>query len=302
MVELVIDSAKGEVACASGGHPAAAARAAGRHRRGDRARAGSRSGSTRRRRTRPSTADVPAGRDRRRVHGRGRRGAARRRAVRRSSVWTRCCRSSARCRRRRSRRPRSPRAGSGPKRRADGRLRRSRDQAVRAVAVNRPPRSRGARLRRRHRLARDRDRRLSAARAVLRLVDDRLGEPDRDRARRARVRLLARRPLADRRPEPRLLGLIVLAAAVWVAITPFVARPFLDAAVGNLDDASAGAVIGSFFAVLLLFAPAVVAARDGLAVRDPARDHRRRDRRCGGGPLLRPLDRRLACSAPSCRR
>ena len=34
--------------------------------------------------------------------------------------------------------------------------------------------------------------------------------------------------LADRRPEPRLLGLIVLAAAVWVAITPFVARPFLD--------------------------------------------------------------------------
>ena len=50
----------------------------------------------------------------------------------------------------------------------------------------------------------------------------------------------------------------MLAAAVWVALTPFVARPFLDAAVGNLDDASAGAVIGSFFAVLLLFAPAVV--------------------------------------------
>jgi spermidine synthase len=64
--------------------------------------------------------------------------------------------------------------------------------------------------------------------------------------------------LADRRPEPRLLGLIVLAAAIWVALTPFVARPFLDAAVGNLDEASAGAVIGSFFAVLLLFAPAVV--------------------------------------------
>ena len=64
--------------------------------------------------------------------------------------------------------------------------------------------------------------------------------------------------LADRRPERRLLGLIVLAAALWVAMTPFVARPFLDAAVGNLDEASAGAVIGSFFAVLLLFAPAVV--------------------------------------------
>jgi len=64
--------------------------------------------------------------------------------------------------------------------------------------------------------------------------------------------------LADRRPERRLLGLIVLAAAVWVALTPFLARPLLDAAVGNLDDASAGAVVGSFFAVLLLFAPAVV--------------------------------------------
>jgi spermidine synthase len=64
--------------------------------------------------------------------------------------------------------------------------------------------------------------------------------------------------LADRRPEPRLLGLTVLAAALWVAMTPFVARPFLDASVRNLDEASAGAVIGSFFAVLLLFAPAVV--------------------------------------------
>ena len=64
--------------------------------------------------------------------------------------------------------------------------------------------------------------------------------------------------LADRRPEPRLLGGIVLAAAAWVALTPFVARPFLDATVRSLDDASAGAVIGSFFAVLLLFAPAVV--------------------------------------------
>ncbi len=64
--------------------------------------------------------------------------------------------------------------------------------------------------------------------------------------------------LADRRPEPRLLGLIVLLAALWVAMTPFVARPFLDTSVRSLDDASAGAVIGSFFAVVLLFAPAVV--------------------------------------------
>jgi len=64
--------------------------------------------------------------------------------------------------------------------------------------------------------------------------------------------------LADRRPEPRLLGWIVLAAALWVAMTPFVARPLLDATVSSLDEASAGAVIGSFFAVLLIFAPAIV--------------------------------------------
>jgi len=64
--------------------------------------------------------------------------------------------------------------------------------------------------------------------------------------------------LADRRPEPRLLGAIVVAAAVYVAATPFVAHPFLDLTVKELDQVSAGAAIGSFFAVVLLFAPAVV--------------------------------------------
>ena len=34
--------------------------------------------------------------------------------------------------------------------------------------------------------------------------------------------------LADRRPEPRLLGLIVLASALCVAVIPFAAKPFLD--------------------------------------------------------------------------
>ena len=63
---------------------------------------------------------------------------------------------------------------------------------------------------------------------------------------------------ADRRPEPALLGYIVLAAAVCVAAIPFVAKPFLDLTVEGLDEASAGAVIGSFFAVLLLCAPPVV--------------------------------------------
>ena len=64
--------------------------------------------------------------------------------------------------------------------------------------------------------------------------------------------------LADRRPEPSLLGRIVLVAAICVAVIPFAAKPFLDLTVEGLDTASAGAVIGSFLAVLLLCAPPVV--------------------------------------------
>ena len=64
--------------------------------------------------------------------------------------------------------------------------------------------------------------------------------------------------VADRRPLPSLLGSIVLAAAVCVAAIPFVAKPFLDLTVEGLDSASAGAVIGSFLAVLMLCAPPVV--------------------------------------------
>jgi spermidine synthase len=64
--------------------------------------------------------------------------------------------------------------------------------------------------------------------------------------------------IADRRPEPSLLGFIVLTAALFVALIPFVAQPFLDFTVEGLDEASAGAVVGSFLAVLLLCAPPVV--------------------------------------------
>jgi spermidine synthase len=60
--------------------------------------------------------------------------------------------------------------------------------------------------------------------------------------------------VADRRPEPRLLGTIVLAAALFIAILPFVSRPILDIAVRGLDAVSVGAVVGSFFAALALFA------------------------------------------------
>jgi spermidine synthase len=64
--------------------------------------------------------------------------------------------------------------------------------------------------------------------------------------------------IADRRPRPTLLGAIVLASAVCVAAIPFVAEPFLDLTVEGLDEASVGAVVGSFIAVLLLCAPPVV--------------------------------------------
>jgi spermidine synthase len=60
--------------------------------------------------------------------------------------------------------------------------------------------------------------------------------------------------VADRRPDPRLLGWIVIAAALFIGVLPFVARPVLDAAVRGLDAVSVGAVVGSFFAALALFA------------------------------------------------
>jgi spermidine synthase len=60
--------------------------------------------------------------------------------------------------------------------------------------------------------------------------------------------------LADRRPEPRLLGWTIVVAALAIALTPFVARPILDVALRGLDAVSVGAVVGSFFAALALFA------------------------------------------------
>ena len=64
--------------------------------------------------------------------------------------------------------------------------------------------------------------------------------------------------VADRRPRPSLLGFVVLVAGVCIATIPFVAEPFLDLTVEGLDQASVGAVAGSFVAVLLLCAPPVV--------------------------------------------
>jgi spermidine synthase len=63
--------------------------------------------------------------------------------------------------------------------------------------------------------------------------------------------------LADRHPSLRLLGLLVLAAAAGIAVTPFIARQILDAVVGGVDTVSGGLVVASFFGALVLFAPTV---------------------------------------------
>jgi len=60
--------------------------------------------------------------------------------------------------------------------------------------------------------------------------------------------------IADRRPQRALLGRILVVAALAIAVVPFAARPFLDATVKDLNAASAGAVVGSFLAGLILFA------------------------------------------------
>lgn len=60
--------------------------------------------------------------------------------------------------------------------------------------------------------------------------------------------------LADRRPDPHVLGTIVLVAAAFIAATPFVARPILDLALRGFDAVSVGSVVGSFVAALGLFA------------------------------------------------
>ena len=64
--------------------------------------------------------------------------------------------------------------------------------------------------------------------------------------------------LADRRPLHRHMCALILGAAVGLAAVPFVARPFLDAAVSALSDISAGAFLGSLLGVLVLVAGPVL--------------------------------------------
>jgi spermidine synthase len=64
--------------------------------------------------------------------------------------------------------------------------------------------------------------------------------------------------LADRNPTLNGLCRMVLLAAVLLAVVPFVARPFFDISVDALDSISAGAFVGSLFAVLALVAVPVL--------------------------------------------
>jgi predicted membrane-bound spermidine synthase len=64
--------------------------------------------------------------------------------------------------------------------------------------------------------------------------------------------------LADRHPNMRGLCLVALTAAGLLAVVPFAADPLLDLAVDALDEISAGAFVGSLFAVLVLVAVPVL--------------------------------------------
>jgi len=65
--------------------------------------------------------------------------------------------------------------------------------------------------------------------------------------------------LADRRPEARVLGAVLLVAAAALVVTPFAARPALRWALHGFDALSVGSVVGSFFAAIALFAVPVTA-------------------------------------------
>jgi spermidine synthase len=59
--------------------------------------------------------------------------------------------------------------------------------------------------------------------------------------------------LADRHPSLTFMARLMLLAAALVAALPYIASPFLSAAVGAFAHASVGAFLGSFFAVMALF-------------------------------------------------
>ncbi len=63
--------------------------------------------------------------------------------------------------------------------------------------------------------------------------------------------------LADRRPDPRLLYLLAVVAAVAIATIPIVARPLLSESLDAFRQLDAGAFYGSLVGTLLLLAPPI---------------------------------------------
>jgi spermidine synthase len=64
--------------------------------------------------------------------------------------------------------------------------------------------------------------------------------------------------IADLYPHMRGLCAMAMAAAVLLAVVPFISQPLFDVAVDALDEISAGAFVGSLFAVLFLIAVPVI--------------------------------------------
>ena len=62
---------------------------------------------------------------------------------------------------------------------------------------------------------------------------------------------------ADRHPHAQRLYAILGAAGIAIAVIPVVSRPILRVSLDGLEDRDAGAFLGSLFATLLLFAPAM---------------------------------------------
>ena len=65
--------------------------------------------------------------------------------------------------------------------------------------------------------------------------------------------------IADRWPTYRYLGGCVLLAAAAISVLPFVTRPFLAAATDAFSSVQTGVVLGSFAAVLIMFAVPITA-------------------------------------------
>ncbi len=59
--------------------------------------------------------------------------------------------------------------------------------------------------------------------------------------------------VADRHPSITVMARLMLIAAAAIAVLPFIAQPFLSAAVSAFASTSVGAFLGSFFAVMAMF-------------------------------------------------